>query len=63
MKKPNTILTAESGPLSAPGHVNDTNSLHRLCTTKLQTGKKKGRNEYLIVKKIRIDMKRYRYIV
>lgn len=32
-------LTSESGPLSAPGHVKETNSWHRLCTTKLHTVK------------------------
>lgn len=30
-------LTSESGPLSAPGHVNETYSWQRLWTTKLQT--------------------------
>jgi hypothetical protein len=30
-------LTSESAPLSAPGHVNETNSWHLLWTTKLQT--------------------------
>lgn len=33
----NDVLTSESGPLSAPGQVNETNSWHRLCTTKLHT--------------------------
>lgn len=36
-KIPNEILTSESGPLSAPGHVKETNSWHLLWTTKLQT--------------------------
>jgi hypothetical protein len=32
------ILTSESAPLSAPGHLNVTYSWHRLCTTNEQTG-------------------------
>ena len=32
-----SILTSESAPLSAPGHVKVTYSWHRLWTTKLQT--------------------------
>jgi hypothetical protein len=34
------LLTSESGPLSAPGHVKETNSWQRLCTTKLHTEKR-----------------------
>ncbi len=36
-----SILTSESGPLSAPGQPNVTNSWHLLCTTKQQTGRKR----------------------
>lgn len=32
-----SVLTSESAPLSAPGHVKVTYSWHRLWTTKLQT--------------------------
>lgn len=32
-----SVLTSESAPLSAPGHVNVTYSWHLLCTTKLHT--------------------------
>ena len=38
------VLTSESAPLSAPGHLNVTNSWQRLCTTKQQAKIKKTEN-------------------
>lgn len=37
------VLTSEAGPLSAPGQENVTNSWQRLCTTKQQTAKERGK--------------------
>lgn len=51
-------LTSESAPLSAPGHVNETYSWHRLWTTKLQTEilKKKKHLFLLMIKNILITI-------
>jgi len=42
--KLNITLTS-SGPVSAPGHLNETYSWHLLCTPKLHTKKKEEKKE------------------
>lgn len=52
------VLTSESGPLSAPGQVNETYSWQRLWTTKLQTENEKKKLVVLQIKFIKIKLHR-----
>lgn len=50
------VLTSESAPLSAPGHVKETYSWHRLWTTKLHTATE-NTNAVIKVKKMTWDIR------
>lgn len=47
--KINFLLTSESAPLSAPGHLKVTYSWHRLCTTNEQTVELRIENDWMMM--------------